>query len=536
LIRYCASAALAQILSSRALAGSALIGLIVAAAVSHAATVLATWSAVSLGADHRGGIVGTFRDSSAASTGFTSVPTARALTNPPRWLSANAVALRAGAAAAAPEARLSLAVVGLPIDVQHDMLRKVTTDSYCLAPQQSKTTVSLCKDPKQLYEKFAFSGTYNLCDFDPDCWHSTAVAIVASGNEIDSARYPFSSWSGAAEFKTVTFAQIARARYAEITLPGSYTNKTTFPKFVSEQFEGYKEILNTPMRIATVQYTVTGTRDGNPNYNSTYISKQMIIDKGVRNGGTILAFNVFSRFESAIECDEHKKFAPCVLTTTGAQEEALNHILETVQARETPGANNRGPSLGAIVIVAGGALTDKRCDNTRTAELIAALRRRGVLTFVPVGNDGNPAKVRFPACASQAVSVGSLTRDGAISSLSNGSQTNMVALYTDGETAVLPIRGPRMEQWMFSRTAPEPCDKSNCKVRKPNDQYNVYLAGGTLLSTAVASGAFLNVRERHPKRSPEEVLASFKGKRTSSSPSMPVEADEYVAQQVLAQP
>jgi hypothetical protein len=96
--------------------------------------------------------------------------------------------------------------------------------------------------------------------------------------------------------------------------------------------------------------------------------------------------------------------------------------------------------VGAILIVAGGPLTDKPCDSTATAQYIKQLRTAGVYTFVPTGNDGKADQVRFPACASDAIAVGALDRNGTISAVSNGSKTRMVSLYTDGDTLLLPIR------------------------------------------------------------------------------------------------
>lgn len=38
--------------------------------------------------------------------------------------------------------------------------------SYCLNPQKAAEGISLCQAPRPLYEKFASSGKYNLCDGD----------------------------------------------------------------------------------------------------------------------------------------------------------------------------------------------------------------------------------------------------------------------------------------------------------------------------------------------------------------------------------
>jgi hypothetical protein len=112
----------------------------------------------------------------------------------------------------------------------------------------------------------------------------------------------------------------------------------------------------------------------------------------------------------------------------------------------------------------------------------------------------------------------------------------MVNLYADGDTVVIPIRGPRLQWDLFSDAEPESCDSgSECSVRRADDQYDTYLAGGTLLSASAVAAEFLNLRERHPTVGPEDILIALMGKRASSR-SQPVEADEYLAEQLLAHP
>jgi hypothetical protein len=528
-------------LDSPAVALSLLLGLMSLLAVlpgamrlgRAASMTVSMWSAVRLGDDDFGGVVGRFPDTTAASTGFTSIPTARALIQTPRWLASTAASSQARLNVP-PEDRLTLAVVGLPVDVGHGMLRDVDVVSYCLARQQSdRGILSLCRDAKRLYERFVFSGKYNLCDFDPDCWHSTAVAILASGRQLEKGTLTLRDEQKEGDqketrFETKTIGDIARSDY-ETWAQSQGDDKTSFKDFFSERFTGYEGVINVSMPIAEVTY--------NASLDRTYITKQMIVDHGVRSRGPILAMNVFSRFESAIECDAHRKKAPCVLTTTSAQEKALEYILEKVVRRDRgQSRSNSLPALAAIVIVAGGELTDRPCDDTATARLISKLRQQGVLTFVPVGNDSNATKLRFPACASQAISVGSLTRDGTIAAFSNGSKTAMVDLYVDGETVVLPIRGPRLLPEWFEDRDPAFCgrepDSSVCHLRVPGDQYDTYLAGGTLLSAAVASGVFLNLRERHPSVPPEAILRAFKPSQPSSGPKL-VEANEQLAERAL---
>jgi hypothetical protein len=504
-----------------------------------ASSVVALWSAVS---PSFGGLGGAreFADTTAASTGFTSVPTVRALLKAPRWIAAANKTGGAVEAQAAPKDRSALAVVGLPVDVEHAMLSTSKVESFCVGPDRAEQgTFSLCKDAKQIYggiadcqapknsteenlcledDKHLASGVqYNLCDFDEDCWHSTAVAIVAGGSQMQPSIFALPGEQASADFHDDTFLHLARADYEEFVSDGD-EKKTTFKEFLGKRFPGFGDILNVTMPIAVIPYGGYATK-------KAYITRQMIFDRGVHAGGPLLAVNVFSRFESAVECDAHHKGTPCVLTTMAAQQEALRHMLSDFagpKSQSSPGSTH--PSLGAIVIVAGGELTGRRCDDTAMAKLIGELRRHGVLTFVPVGNDGDATKVRFPACASEAVSIGSLTRDGAIAAFSNGSKTGMVALYVDGETIVLPIRGPRF----LNDTG-----TGMLHPREPTDQYDAYLAGGTLLSAAVASGVFLNLRERYPTVPTEAIVSALKANRSSARPAFS-EVNEQAAERMLA--
>jgi hypothetical protein len=171
-----------------------------------------------------------------------------------------------------------------------------------------------------------------------------------------------------------------------------------------------------------------------------FINRNIVVRNGRRPAGSIYAFNVFSRVENQEVCAGAKRNAPCVLTNLVAQEKALASILATVLQDNARSAAAGRPRIAAILIIAAGPLTSELCDDTATARLIAQLREAGAYTFVPAGNDGSSTQVRFPGCASAAVTVGALDRDGKISSFSNGQATSMVKLYTDGDTLVLPTR------------------------------------------------------------------------------------------------
>jgi len=463
------------------------------------------------------GGVHAYPDMMSGSTGFTSIATARALFKAPRWIAATQDPPPIQAQAPS-QARLALAVLGMPVDVGHVMLRGTISESDCLPPGQ--TVFGPCQGATETYERIKASNHFNLCDFDEDCWHSTAVALVAVGNAAQTNPILWPGQQASAEFHSTTFGSLARGSYADYADSGPGRRYAgTYQAFLRKRFPGFAAVMNVAIPVANVPL-------GGALETSTYLTKQMMFDRGVDPGAPVLALNVFENVDSDRECDQHHKTAPCLLTTDGAQEQALRDLLSGLGAD----GSYRGFRLGAIVVVAGGALTAARCDDTPFARLIAQLRRRGVLTFVAAGNDSDPTRVRFPACASQAIPIGSLTRDGAMLPASNGNRTGLVSLYVDGDTVAMPIRGPRVQDAPPGSGAD--CG-SDCQFRDTKDQYDVYLAGGTLLSTGVAAGVYLDLRQRFPSAAPEEVLAALHSRRLASNQGL-AEVDERAAAQILA--
>jgi hypothetical protein len=491
------------------------------AIISHAATaILSTLAAVSPAAE-----TPSFPDSPGASVGFTSIPTARALFKSPRWIAAAQAPAAILAQTPVPD-RLALAVLGMPVDTGHEMLRGTTIKSDC--PSAGKSVFSACNSATQGYERVSSGRRFNLCDYDEDCWHSTAVALLALGNAAQPSPFDMPGQQASAKFVKTTFAAIAHSYYADYSSgfdPADGGERApSFQSFLRERFSGFGQLMDTSLPVAKLTY-------GGDVSHTTYITKQIVFERGVDPGAPLLAINVFTEIADDATCTEQRKSAPCLLATNALQKVALGQILNG-----DPTGGGARLRVSAIVIIAGGYLTSTRCDQTETARLIAALRRRGIPTFVAAGNDGQPTQVRFPACASQAIAIGSLTRDGAIAPSSNGARTGMVSLYVDGETVVMPIRGPRVlaaSAGAMEGGAQSCQGDSVCQMRAPGDQYDAYLAGGTLLSTAVASGVYLSLRQRYPSAPPETVLSALRSSPLSSNPAF-AEVDERAAAQRLA--
>jgi hypothetical protein len=415
----------------------------------------------------------------AASTGFISIPSARALASRPRWDStANAPSI------APPDQAISLAIVGLPVDLENSMLKDNRADTYCLARQSAtEQSTALCGRKSSEYTLLRSSKEFDLCGFTGDCWHSTAAAILASGTAIDErlfsfralAAVPFKDGTGhrldvddESDESAASDSQDSDAsqnddnsdeqRLVYPVLPTLYNSTSDVQKLMDfsmssdrsgSQVRAEEKRRSAYGRLPRGALPLVETYQGEGECCSfkdpapSLVNDNVLLRTGRRPGGPIYAVNVFSRVENKQICAAAKRTAPCVLTNLVAQEKALQSILADAQrnAGMQPGATGSGrPHIAAILIIAGGPLTDKPCDNTATAQYISQLRKLGIYTFVPAGNDGEASKVRFPGCASDAVTVGALNRDGKISAFSNGRATAMVKLYADGDTLVLPIR------------------------------------------------------------------------------------------------
>src|ERR1700720_3662596 len=125
----------------------------------------------------------------AASTGFLSIPSARALVSRPRWDKISNASLNSS-----PDQAVSLAIVGLPVDLDHIMLMDNRTDTHCLARQSAtEQSVALCVKKSSEYTLLRSSKEYDLCGFTDDCWHSTAAALLASGNAMNEKLFSFNT-------------------------------------------------------------------------------------------------------------------------------------------------------------------------------------------------------------------------------------------------------------------------------------------------------------------------------------------------------
>jgi hypothetical protein len=91
--------------------------------------------------------------------------------------------------------------------------------------------------------------------------------------------------------------------------------------------------------------------------------------------------------------------------------------------------------IGAIAISQGSnkvGTNARRClSSPATDKEIAALKAKGIYSFFPAGNEGRSDAINWPACIADAVAVGALDKNGAISSYSNDAPSQ-VDVYEPG--------------------------------------------------------------------------------------------------------
>ena len=148
---------------------------------------------------------------------------------------------------------------------------------------------------------------------------------------------------------------------------------------------------------------------------------------GVAKGAPIIALQVFSRFDSAIDCLGNP---PCALSFESDQIAALDHLL-SLSGQMTIAAANM--SLG------GGQFT-AACPSAPQAQSINNLKNAGVAVAIASGNNGFANALSTPACIPSAVSVGSTTDfSDVVSGFSNSA--SFLDLLAPGETIESSVPG-----------------------------------------------------------------------------------------------
>ncbi len=118
---------------------------------------------------------------------------------------------------------------------------------------------------------------------------------------------------------------------------------------------------------------------------------------GVAPNATLIAVQVFSRFDSVANCGSS---APCALTYTSDQILGLQQVYALSSTYQIAAVNM---SVGA-----GQYSSQSACDSANTAikAIIDTLRSVNIPTIAAAGNDGYTSSTAAPACISSAISVG----------------------------------------------------------------------------------------------------------------------------------
>lgn len=188
---------------------------------------------------------------------------------------------------------------------------------------------------------------------------------------------------------------------------------------------------------------------------------------GVAPGASILAVQVFTRFNTAASCGTGN--APCVMAYTSDQILGLQHIYNL---RSTY-------PVAAVNLSLGGGQYDNQAicngENAAMRSAIQTLRAAGIATVSAAGNDGYTDGLNAPACISEAVGVGVTAGDDTIAAYSNSNE-------------MLDLLAPGVDIY----------------ASVPNNAYGTY--EGSSMSTAHVSGAWALLKSVNPSANVTDIL------------------------------
>ena len=153
---------------------------------------------------------------------------------------------------------------------------------------------------------------------------------------------------------------------------------------------------------------------------------------GVARDSSILAIQVFSRFNSFVDCGSTP--APCVLSFTFGSDRRsparlrTAHDLQHLIRQHEPG---RRPVFHAGLVRFEQLLATKAAIDT--------LRSAGIATVISSGNSGYTDSMGGPGCISTAISVGSTTKGDVVSSFSNS--VSFLSLLAPGSSITSSVPG-----------------------------------------------------------------------------------------------
>lgn len=187
---------------------------------------------------------------------------------------------------------------------------------------------------------------------------------------------------------------------------------------------------------------------------------------GVAPDAQLISIQVFSKFTDPSSCSPFP--TPCISAWDEDILAALQYVQTTLSASYAIAAVNM--SLGD------GLRYTSPCDDSPYYIAVAGLRTINIATVIAAGNEGYPNGISNPACVSNAISVGSTTKQDAISSFSN--RAGYMSLFAPGSAI-------------------------NASV--PNDTYATY--SGTSMAAPHVAGAWAVMRQRYPSENVTQILS-----------------------------
>lgn len=154
---------------------------------------------------------------------------------------------------------------------------------------------------------------------------------------------------------------------------------------------------------------------------------------GVAPDVEFIAIQVFSQFTDQPggpqTCASVGRSSPCILTYRSDQIRGLQRVIDLAGTLD----------IAAVNMSLGGGQELGNCDTDLRKGLIDQLRNLGIATVIASGNDGFTNAVGAPGCISTAVTVGSTTKNDAVSGFSNSS--SLVDLLAPGSAISSSVTG-----------------------------------------------------------------------------------------------